>query len=533
MKKLALALTAWLLAASVASAQVITGTVPNTFINGTIIDATQVNADYTYIINQVNANAAKNGVNSDISALTALATPLTPVQSGSNIYYAGFSTGTANAQIVTTATPANFTLAYGKTIRFLPGFTNTGPTTIAVNGTVATAIVKQTPAGIAPLTGGEIAGGDLSELFFDGAQFEILNASAENGGFGALTGLAGSATPDLGTVPSHNINLTAGPFTITSLGSSASATYPMYFVRFNATNTLVNGASLNLLGGVNRLTAGADEGLYLYNGAGVWYELAYFPASSGKFAPTSASALTIHNNAVTPTTIIDVAATETVMDNPAGGNYYTENYGTCSINMSITGLGGLDSGVIAANTWYNIFAISNGSANSCLASLSATAPVMPGGYVFKTRLGATRTSSGAPTLWPIYQQGNVSQFSADPAVFADQSVASGIQGTCGAPPLTMTASSTVWGALIPSTASTVNVTVSGASGQAGKACVGTYNNTGNPPVNAVCATTTASANENITAASFRYAGVATLFYCGSINTSRILTTGWVDHVNAN
>lgn len=531
MKKLALALTAWLLAASVASAQVITGTVPNTFINGTIIDATQVNADYTYIINQVNANAAKNGVNNDISALTALATPLTPVQSGSSIYYAAFATGTANAIVVAAATPANFTLSYGKTIRFLPSATNTGAATIAVNGLAATTILKQTPAGLQVLTGGEIASGNLTELFYDGAQFELMNASAENGGYGFLAGLAGSATPDLGTVPSHNINLTAGPFTITSFGSSASTTYPMYFVRFNTANTLVNSASLNLLGGVNRLTAGSDEGLYFYNGAGVWYELAYFPASSGKFAPTSASALTIHNNAVTPTTIIDISAAEVVMDNPGGGNNYTENYGTCSINMSITGVGGLDSGAIAANTWYNIFAISNGSANSCLASLSATAPAMPAGYVFKMRLGATRTSSAAATLWPIYQQGNVSRFSAASAVVADQEMLIGVAGTCGAAPLALVATPTVWGVHIPTTASEVLTLLYAPI--TSQTCAASFNDTASPSLNATCAVSYNNTSIQSAQAAFRYMGVATLFACGSGLSGRVNISGWVDHVNAN
>ena len=45
---------------------------PITLINGTVADAGQVMQDLNAIASNVNANAAKNGVNSDITSLTAL-----------------------------------------------------------------------------------------------------------------------------------------------------------------------------------------------------------------------------------------------------------------------------------------------------------------------------------------------------------------------------------------------------------------------------------------------------------------------------
>lgn len=45
---------------------------PITLLNGTTADAGQVMTDLNAIASNVNANAAKNGVNSDITALTAL-----------------------------------------------------------------------------------------------------------------------------------------------------------------------------------------------------------------------------------------------------------------------------------------------------------------------------------------------------------------------------------------------------------------------------------------------------------------------------
>lgn len=49
--------------------------------NGTIADATQVMADFYQIQNDVNANAAHNGANSDITSLAGLTTPL-PISEG-------------------------------------------------------------------------------------------------------------------------------------------------------------------------------------------------------------------------------------------------------------------------------------------------------------------------------------------------------------------------------------------------------------------------------------------------------------------
>lgn len=45
---------------------------PIQLINGNVADGGQVQSDFNYAASQVNANAAKNGVNSDITSLTAL-----------------------------------------------------------------------------------------------------------------------------------------------------------------------------------------------------------------------------------------------------------------------------------------------------------------------------------------------------------------------------------------------------------------------------------------------------------------------------
>lgn len=67
---------------------------PNLLQNGTAADATQVMADFYQIQNDVNANAAANGANSDITSLTGLTTPL-------GIAYGGTGSASAAAALMT------------------------------------------------------------------------------------------------------------------------------------------------------------------------------------------------------------------------------------------------------------------------------------------------------------------------------------------------------------------------------------------------------------------------------------------------
>ncbi len=73
--------------------------------------------------------------------------------------------------------------------------------------------------------------------------------------------------------------------------------------------------------------------------------------------------------------------------------YLTVRAGNLALNTAGAGANGLDTGVLAASTWYYLWVINNGSTTAALLSLSATAPTMPGGYTYKARVGAIRTDS--------------------------------------------------------------------------------------------------------------------------------------------
>ena len=156
-------------------AAAILSSMPFTFVNGTASDATQINANFQQIVTQVNAGAAASGSNADITALNALATPLTQTQGGNVVYLGGTSLGSANAQAVTVTTPSGWTLVPGKRVVFPAGFTNTTATTLAVNGGTATNILKNSSSGLVALAAGDITVGNRVEADYDGTEFVLIN----------------------------------------------------------------------------------------------------------------------------------------------------------------------------------------------------------------------------------------------------------------------------------------------------------------------------------------------------------------------
>jgi filamentous hemagglutinin len=528
MKRLVIAAVAWIALATSAAAQIVTGSQPFVFVNGTIIDATRVNADYNYIIGQVNANGAKGGVNNDITALLSLTTPLTPAQSGSNVYYNfNTATGTVDDIVVASAVPAGFTLAAGKSIRFRASGANTGPVTLAVNGTTATGVIKATPTGLVALSGGEFQTAQQVEAYFDGVHYQVLsNTGEQDGGFGPDTYITAAATTDLGSIAGHNVHITGSGVIISSFGASASTAYPLYIAKVDGTNTLVGSAALALPNAAASVNVNAnDQFMAAYLGAGAWRVVAIFPAQVYA-ARAGASRLTIANNAGTPTTKVDVTASEIVMENGSGGNYRLVSYGTCTIDFTASGAGGLDAGSIAANHWYYLYAIGTGSASSCIAGSGPVAPTMPSNYTYLVRLGAIKTNSGAATLWPIYQAGPVARFTDNPTTVADRQVLSGASGTCG----TTVTSTTVatWGVTVPTTARDVTVTLG-----VNSAVTGVFQFPMSTTSYSVAAGTQIySAGTVEQEATVPYIGATTLNVCGQAG-STIYVDGWTDNVNVN
>ncbi len=143
--------------------------------------------------------------------------------------------------------------------------------------------------------------------------------------------------------------------------------------------------------------------------ARIWSAQRVFQAIVGSGALTGGNVITQHENLVvqsgaTPTTDIDIDADAVVVRDGNGlGKRITSINLTCQITAS--GVNGLDSGSEAADTWYYIWVIWNGTTAASLLSVSSTAPTMPSGYTYKGLVGAIYNDSSSD-LYSYCQRGN-------------------------------------------------------------------------------------------------------------------------------
>jgi hypothetical protein len=104
-------------------------------------------------------------------------------------------------------------------------------------------------------------------------------------------------------------------------------------------------------------------------------------------------------------------------------------------NGGVVGLNGLDAGTMAIDTWYSVWVISNGTGTfASLLSLDASAPTMPTGYTFKTRIGWIRMSGTAGQQLGSRQAGKRATWTVDGTVLTGLPEMLGVsQGSLPAP----------------------------------------------------------------------------------------------------
>lgn len=99
-------------------------------------------------------------------------------------------------------------------------------------------------------------------------------------------------------------------------------------------------------------------------------------------------------------------------------------------DITTSGAGGLDTGSVAANTWYSVWVIYNPASRTTAALLSTatTTPTLPSGYSYKMRVGWMLTD-GSSHFLRILQQGARAQYviGTNPAVVPN--IANGSAGT--------------------------------------------------------------------------------------------------------
>lgn len=132
----------------------------------------QVNANNESLIEQVNANAAANGANADITSLSALTAP--PTGLGSNTFTSGVASGTANTIVIGTTNPTGFSFVVGDQLTFIASAPPTGAVTVEINGDVQV-LDKWLGGSLVALTGGEWATGQLVTVTWDGTRLQLVS----------------------------------------------------------------------------------------------------------------------------------------------------------------------------------------------------------------------------------------------------------------------------------------------------------------------------------------------------------------------
>jgi len=187
--------------------------------------------------------------------------------------YGGTDTGVTNAYILNFPSPLAPT-TNGQVIYWVPSNSNTGPSTLNVNGGGATPILN--PNGSVLGANQLLAGQAVSTIYLNGI-WQLYGGSGVGvnvGTFGAETPITSAATTDLGSTPGHNVQI-LGTTTITSFGNSAQVVAPIYIGRFSGSLTLTNSTSLILPGGNNIQTSNGDAFIAEYMGSGQWRVLVY------------------------------------------------------------------------------------------------------------------------------------------------------------------------------------------------------------------------------------------------------------------
>lgn len=187
--------------------------------------------------------------------------------------YGGVDTGVANAYILNFVSPVP-PGTNGQVVFWLPANSNTGPSTINVNGAGPQPILN--PNGTV-LGANQILANQFVSIIELNGTWQLYGGSGVGvniGTFGMETPIASATTTDLGSATGHNVNIT-GSVTITSFGASAQTVAPIYIGRFTGALTLTNSTNLILPGGNNILTSNGDAFIAEFLGSGNWKVLIY------------------------------------------------------------------------------------------------------------------------------------------------------------------------------------------------------------------------------------------------------------------
>ena len=232
---------------------------------------------------------------------------------------------------------------------------------------------------------------------------------------------------------------------------------------------------------------------------------------------------------------VTVSADEIAVESTANA-YKTLRGVALSINSAAAGANGLDTGVLAASTWYSMWVIWNSTTTAGLLSLSETAPTLPAGYTHKARVGWIRTD-GTANKYPLgfKQYGSNVQYkvAAGSNLTSLPGMASGVSGSTSTP----TWVSVATGGMVPPTAAKISVLAAAAPAADAELMVAPNNqygnllSTANPPPMVVSSNTGANSGAYRAAMTMSICLESSNIYWASNKANNsIYCFGWEDNL---
>lgn len=236
--------------------------------------------------------------------------------------------------------------------------------------------------------------------YFDAVYF--LASASGTGDFGVASAVQGYRTPAAASVPNAAVggyraessDLTQweiGVFTYSTTGPTVARTTVL-------SNSLGTTAKINFTAAPNvgfvELSQDLTNASLLLTGL-VDYKLTRAPRGL-------IWGLTLANNATTPNTVYDISAGESASNDATTpalmvAAAFSKTTGAWAVG---SGNGSLDTGSVAASTWYHVFQIMRPDTGvvDYLLSTSATAPTMPANYTHKRRIGSIKTNASSQII---------------------------------------------------------------------------------------------------------------------------------------
>jgi hypothetical protein len=241
--------------------------------------------------------------------------------------------------------------------------------------------------------------------------------------------------------------------------------------------------------------------------------------------PPAAAYKNLSIKVATTTTVTCAADYITVSD---GTNFKTLAF-SGTINLGTAGaLNTLDTGVIAIDTWYAVWAIAkaDGSLPGFLASASFTSPTLPSGYTLAARVGSVQTIHATATLYGTWQFGRrLSYVIGLASTTATVIASSGTQGSVSTP----TWVGVPMARFVPPTASVVYGSAFNSGNIVAVApnnSYGAYNSSTNPPP-------VVSNGTNVGASAIQFSFVlesGSIYWASSNAGALLIVTGYEDNI---